>query len=219
MFTESDYDKLHQIMAESPQKKELLTKLLDSHRMDISTISHEIRNPLTLVYSTLQFIETSNPEVLNIRHWSDLHNDIEYMKQLLEELSAYNNGQRLSVMPADSIKLKEVLLNLLGNAKDAVLTETSIPSSPQIRLNAHREGSSLIISVSDNGCGIAPEYLDTIFQPFVTYKSTGTGLGLPLSHRIVQAHGGTLSAWSDKNALKNGIRTRFTLTLPICENR
>ena len=256
MFTESDYDKLHQIMAESPQKKELLTKLLDSHRMDISTISHEIRNPLTLVYSTLQFIETSNPEVLNIRHWSDLHNDIEYMKQLLEELSAYNNGQRLSlsstnfdtflkkivisfassiintdiefisridsglpVMPADSIKLKEVLLNLLGNAKDAVLTETSIPSSPQIRLNAHREGSSLSISVSDNGCGIAPEYLDTIFQPFVTYKSTGTGLGLPLSHRIVQAHGGTLSAWSDKNALKNGIRTIFTLTLPLCENR
>ena len=96
MFTESDYEKLHQIMAESPEKEELLTRLLHSHRMDISTISHEIRNPLTLIYSTLQMIEASNPEVLNIRHWSDLHNDIEYMKQLLEELSAYNNGQRLS---------------------------------------------------------------------------------------------------------------------------
>ena len=96
MFTESDYEKLHQIMAESPEKEELLTRLLHSHRMDISTISHEIRNPLTLIYSTLQMIEASNPEVLNIRHWSDLHSDIEYMKQLLEELSAYNNGQRLS---------------------------------------------------------------------------------------------------------------------------
>ena len=49
MFTESDYEKLHQIMAESPEKEELLTKLLHSHRMDISTISHEIRNPLTLI--------------------------------------------------------------------------------------------------------------------------------------------------------------------------
>ena len=81
MFTESDYEKLHQIMAESPEKEELLTRLLHSHRMDISTISHEIRNPLTLIYSTLQMIEASNPEVLNIRHWSDLHSDIEYMIQ------------------------------------------------------------------------------------------------------------------------------------------
>ena len=69
MFTESDYEKLHQIMAESPEKEALLTRLLHSHRMDISTISHEIRNPLTLIYSTLQMIESSNPEVLNIRHW------------------------------------------------------------------------------------------------------------------------------------------------------
>ena len=145
MFTESDYEKLHQIMAESPEKEELLTRLLHSHHMDISTISHEIRNPL---------------------HWSDLHSDIEYMKQLLEELSAYNNGQRLSpsstdfdiflkkislsfassiietdiefisriepelpVMPADSIKLREVLLNLLGNARDAVLIQQSTCSN------------------------------------------------------------------------------------------
>ena len=53
MFTESDYEKLHQIMAESPEKEELLTRLLHSHHMDISTISHEIRNPLTLIYQYL----------------------------------------------------------------------------------------------------------------------------------------------------------------------
>ena len=53
MFTTTDYDNLRQIMAESPEKKELLTRLLASHKMEISTISHEIRNPLTLVYLSL----------------------------------------------------------------------------------------------------------------------------------------------------------------------
>ena len=57
MFTATDYDKLQQIMKESPEKKELLTRLLESHKTEISTISHEIRNPLTLIYSTLQMIE------------------------------------------------------------------------------------------------------------------------------------------------------------------
>ena len=252
MFTESDYEKLYQIMDESPEKKELITRLLESHRMDISTISHEIRNPLTLVYSTLQLIESSNPEVKNIRHWSDLHSDVEYMKQLLEELSVYNNGQRLSlsstdfdaflkkivisfassiidtdiefisriepglpVMPADSVKLKEVLLNLLRNAQDAV----SSSQTPRIYLNAYQKNTQLMIEISDNGCGITPKHLDTIFQPFVTYKSGGTGLGLSLSRKIIQSHGGTLTVRSDESLLKTGVRTVFTLTLPICENR
>lgn len=255
MFTESDYDKLHQIMAESPEKEELLTRLLESHRMNISTISHELRNPLTLVYSTLQMIESSNPEVLDIRHWSDLHSDIEYMKQLLEELSAYNNGQRLSpsstdfdtflkkivlsfassiidtnieftshidsglpVMSVDAVKLKEVLLNLLGNARDAVLLNAVPASVPKIFFDAHLDHEKIIISISDNGCGIKAEYLDSIFEPFVTYKSTGTGLGLPLSRRIVESHGGTLTVASDEASLRGGIRTVFTVTLPICEN-
>ena len=59
MFQATDYDKLQQIMEESSEKKELLTRLLESQRMQISTISHEIRNPLSLVYSSLQLIEKS----------------------------------------------------------------------------------------------------------------------------------------------------------------
>ena len=220
-------------------------------------------------------IEASNPEVLNIRHWSDLHSDIEYMKQLLEELSAYNNGQRLSpsstdfdiflkkislsfassiietdiefisriepglpVMPADSIKLREVLLNLLGNARDAVMIQQSTCSnhldsacncesnrsldtgkaltySPQIHFHAWKEHSNLIISVSDNGCGIAPEHLSSVFEPFVTYKSSGTGLGLPLSRRIIEAHGGTLTVHSEPDLPDCQLKTTFTLTIPI----
>ena len=67
MFSETDYDKLQQIMEESSEKAELLTRLLDSHQMTISTISHEIRNPLTLVYSTLQLISSQHPEVATFK--------------------------------------------------------------------------------------------------------------------------------------------------------
>ena len=59
MLSSTDYDKLQQIMQENPENEALINRLLTSHQMEISTISHEIRNPLTLVYSTLQLIEVS----------------------------------------------------------------------------------------------------------------------------------------------------------------
>lgn len=248
MFTESDYDKLQQIMDETPEKKELLAKLLKSHQMDISTISHEVRNPLTLVYSTLQLIESEHPEVRSFNHWSDLRSDIEYMKQLLEELSSYNNSSMLTlaqihsdtflkalalsfatslidtdieftshiepdlpVFTGDQIKLREVLLNLLKNARDAVCeSEYSGHDKPQIILDTTSTDTDIIIKVSDNGYGIPHTNLETIFEPFITYKKDGTGLGLAIANRIARMHGGSLTAVSAP-----GIRTTFTLTLPI----
>ena len=61
-FTANDYEKLHQLMNSSPEIRELLQKLLDSQQYTISKISHEVRNPLTLIYSTFQLIESSHPD-------------------------------------------------------------------------------------------------------------------------------------------------------------
>lgn len=252
MFTTTDYDNLRQIMAESPEKKELLTRLLASHKMEISTISHEIRNPLTLVYSMLQMIETAHPEVSTFKHWSDLHQNIEYMNQLLEELSSYNNGERLNIsqietnsflktlvlsfasslvdtdivftskisprlprINGDSIKLRQLLLNLLRNAKDAVSTAPTEKAAnsctqPEITLEAYSDTTTLTIQIKDNGCGIESEQLEHIFEPFITYKKDGTGLGLAISHRVAKAHHGNLVVSSVP-----GISTVFTLTLPM----
>ena len=66
MLSSTDYDKLQQIMQENPENEALINRLLTSHQMEISTISHEIRNPLTLVYSTLQLIESQHPDVSTI---------------------------------------------------------------------------------------------------------------------------------------------------------
>ncbi|MGF0033775.1 sensor histidine kinase [Bariatricus sp. SGI.154] len=251
MFSTTDYDNLQQIMEESPEKKELLTRLLESQRMEISTISHEIRNPLTLVYSTLQLIETQHPEVLSFRHWDAMHQDIEYMKQLLEELSSYNNGERLTlsdinadvflktlalsfassildteieftsriapnlpVITIDSIKIRQTLLNLLSNARDAVV---SCPDCkhPSITLNASLTNKDTIlqIKITDTGCGISEENLPSIFEPFVTHKSNGTGLGLAIARRIITAHQGSITVTSSL-----GKGTSFIITLPVQKN-
>ena len=94
-FTANDYEKLHQLMNSSPEIRELLQKLLDSQQYTISKISHEVRNPLTLIYSTFQLIESSHPETRDFSHWSELREDIEYTISLLQELSAYNNSEHL----------------------------------------------------------------------------------------------------------------------------
>lgn len=246
MFTETDYFKLQQIMNESPEKKDLLTRLLTSHQMTLSMISHEIRNPLTLVYSTLQLIESQHPEVTAFRYWSDLHMDINYMILLLDQLSLYNNGERLNLTSIDSdsffsrlvlsfassivntdiqfisqidsslpdiscdpVKLREVFLNLLSNARDAV----SGIKYPFVRFTVTAQASVLQITIEDNGCGIPKENISHIFEPFITYKKNGTGLGLAITSRIVKAHNGTIKVTSELNT-----GTTFTITLPVKQN-
>ena len=240
-FTTQDMKKLQALMAESPENRELLEKLLNHHQYSIGQISHELRNPLALVYSTLQLIESSHPEVADIKHWYYMKEDIEYMKILLENLSSFNNSERLQLteinirslmehlvisfaasltdtsieftskinpslpqITGDKIKLQELFLNLLHNAKDAV------GDCGAITLHAYQEKKNIIIKISDTGCGIAEEDLSNIFHPFVTHKQGGSGLGLAIVQRVVHGHLGTIRAESTVNA-----GTDFIVSLPV----
>lgn len=162
MFSMTDYDKLQVIMEESPEKKELLTRLLESHRMEVSAISHEIRNPLTLVYSTLQLIEAQHPQVKSIRHWNSMRQDIEYMNQLLAELSDYNNGEKLTLTRTDSSAfLKTLVLSFASSLLDSDIEFTSriAPKLPiilmdpvkikQTLLNLLRNAQDAVSSLQD----------------------------------------------------------------------
>ena len=104
----------------------------------------------------------------------------------------------------DKVKLEEVILNLLQNAKDAVGTHGKIV------LSAERKNDTILICCQDNGCGITADQIDTIFDPFVTYKENGTGLGLSSAKSITEAHGGTIQAESSPET-----GTIFTVTLPV----
>ena len=102
-------------------------------------------------------------------------------------------------------QLQEVLLNLILNACQAMGEKGG-----RIALSAHPNGSTVVLTVEDNGPGIPAIALRKVFDPFYTTKATGTGLGLFVTQRIIQSHGGTIDLESTK-----GKGTRFTIHLPV----
>ena len=123
------------------------------------------------------------------------HSDIDFSSRISPDMGDFTG---------DKVKLEQVVLNLLRNAKDAV------GAGGSIFLSAERKADTIVIHCRDNGCGVPEDIADTLFDPFVTKKEGGTGLGLPLSKRIAEAHGGTISF---ESAPESG--TVFTVSLPV----
>ena len=104
--------------------------------------------------------------------------------------------------------IKQVLLNLLINAIQAM------PDGGEVMLSTKPLASRVLIQVRDEGCGVAPLDREKIFDPFFTTKESGTGLGLSVAHKIVEQHGGILTA---ENNSKKGMT--FTVQLPLHQPR
>ena len=105
-------------------------------------------------------------------------------------------GRELPLVLADRVQLQQVLLNLVLNACEAM--QTTQPHERRLSLIVVREGSHVRFSVRDSGTGIPPHLIDHLFEPFVTTKREGLGLGLSISRTIVAAHGGRM--WAENNA-------------------
>jgi two-component system, LuxR family, sensor kinase FixL len=103
---------------------------------------------------------------------------------------------RLLVVAADRVQLQQVLLNLVVNAFDAMGAVSDRPRKVTIRTRV-ADGEHVQLDVADTGTGIPPERLDAIFQPFVSTKAGGMGMGLSVSHSIIDAHEGRL--WAENN--------------------
>ena len=107
--------------------------------------------------------------------------------------------------------LVAVFQNLVGNA-----LKFHGDAPPTVRVEAQREGKDWIVSVSDRGIGIEPEYAERIFAIFQRLQSKeaydGTGIGLALTRKIVEHHGGRI--WLDTDARPG---TTFRFTLPVAE--
>jgi len=112
---------------------------------------------------------------------------------------------RLPEVAADENQLRQAVLNLVRNAREAM------PGGGKLRVHVGLSPRGLVqITVGDSGPGIAAEHLAKIFDPFFSTKEKGTGLGLALVQQIVAEHGGRIEVQSEP-----GVGTTFVLTMPV----
>jgi signal transduction histidine kinase len=108
----------------------------------------------------------------------------------------------------DESQLRQALLNLLRNAREAM------QDGGAIDVQVAAEGMSVVIDVADRGGGIPADIRARVFDPFFSTKGEGTGLGLAITRQIVEAHGGSITCDS-----RDGGGTRFRIALPIAPAR
>jgi signal transduction histidine kinase len=115
---------------------------------------------------------------------------------------------------ADRTRLSQVMINLVNNA-------LKFTEQGKVTIRAMREENNVLITVKDTGIGIPPEHLEAVFSEFTqvdsstTRKAGGTGLGLPISRKLIEMHGGKL--WAESNGVE-GEGSTFFVFMPI-ENR
>jgi nitrogen fixation/metabolism regulation signal transduction histidine kinase len=123
----------------------------------------------------------------------------------------------LPIIEGDPTQLRQVLHNLLANARDAASQEQSFALAriyvqtklAHSRTDDNTEQLAVRITVSDNGPGFAPQVLTRVFEPYVTTKATGTGLGLAIVKKIIEEHGGRIDI---SNRREGGARISILLT-------
>ena len=144
-----------------------------------------------LVTDFLRFARPRSPEMLA----TPAHEVIDSVVKLARK-QAERFRVRIEIFAADDLPLvmmdaeqmKQVLLNLILNAIDAM------PGGGCLTIDVDRSGDGLVIAVKDTGEGIDPAVRATLFSPFVTTKARGSGLGLAIAHRLVSQHGGRITA-------------------------
>ena len=132
--------------------------------------------------------------VQNIKHHSPLASRIQWQLQI----------STFKIM-GFSEKLKQAFLNIVINAVQALENQ----ENPKIKILNSQSNGFVTVSIQDNGAGMKPETLKRLFEPFHTTKIKGTGLGLAVTHKILEAHAGLVEVKSEV-----GIGTEFIIKFP-----
>jgi len=192
------------------ERGDVVTPKKEEAEQCLDLIAGESRRCGDLVKNLLTFSRTSQ---MNIQS-SDLNAIVDRAVRLLAHQLKMNGvelhqdlADGLPVLQCDPGQIEQVLLALMINAIDAM------PRGGNLWLRTlQREQSEEIFEVRDDGSGIPPEILERIFEPFLTTKESGkgVGLGLAVSHNIIQRHHGRIDAQSEV-----GKGTTFTVSLPL----
>lgn len=169
-----------------------------------------------VISDELQRMDALTSELLSLSKPSDASMDILQLNQLCEDvvllfkhqlsqrqISLMTQFDRVVYCLGNACQLKQVLINLIKNAIEA------IEETGHITIELTKRANTAVIQVTDNGSGIPEEKLSSIMEPFYTTKQTGTGLGLAVTRKIIENHDGEISAVSIMNK-----GTTFTLKLP-----
>jgi signal transduction histidine kinase len=222
--------KLHQAVART-ERLRLTTQLA-------SGLAHQLRNGVTGAKLAVQVYLSEHPDEnsealavtlrqltlmeLNLRRFIDLgrpaaskREDCSLNAILTDVIELHrprckHAGIELRCeLPVDDVKINgsadqlgDLFVNLIGNAVDAV------GSGGEVTVNLHREGNNAVVEISDTGLGPSPEIVARLFEPFVTGKPEGIGLGLAVAKHAAEAHGGNIT-WK-----RDGKRTVFRVELP-----
>jgi len=219
---------------------EMASSLAHELNQPLSAITSYLRGAATLLKSeqpdkarVIEVLDRSSAQALRagdiikrLREFvakGETEHTLENPAVLLEEAAALalvgarEQGVRVSLrcdhdLPdiiVDKIQIQQVALNLIRNALEAMETT----SRRELTIGVARQSALACFSVADTGTGIAPEITKHLFQPFVTSKANGMGVGLSICRTIIEAHGGRINARANE-----GGGTVFEFTLPFAES-
>ena len=171
-----------------------------------------------LMLGEVQRLNTIVEQFLSLARPIEINSEALPLPEVLKELASLEDSDakrsrvqirviaapNLPALKADPDLLTQVLLNLMLNGLQAM------PEGGTLTLEAKTSNSNFLIAVTDTGTGITAENQRRIFEPYFTTKAKGTGLGLAISRRIIEAHGGTITA---TNETAGGCR--FEICLPL----
>ncbi len=183
-----------QLSAERLQKK-LSEQLDDSGRevlkKSITTIVNQVEAMKHMVNDFRDYARTPPPTLVSL----DLNELVREMLQLYEADQVTVRAElaeRLPPVLADGSQLRQILHNLIKNAKEAMVDHPSAGAEPVVTVSTRRDERQVVIAVSDNGPGFEPPMLACACEPYATTKAKGTGLGLAIVKKIVDEHKGEL---------------------------
>lgn len=192
------------------QDKPTLT--LEEYQEPLAQIAHTAHRAGAIVRKTLDFSRRHDPQ----RQPLALPEVIQELIEFCKTVSGRKDIELTAALPdelppvwADRIQVEQILLNLIMNAIEATAGSDATALQRQVKVEAAEYAAQqVLISVADQGSGLAVECQDRLFEQFFTTKPDGLGMGLAISRSLVEAHGGQI--WAENRAA-GGAVFRFTL--------